>query len=305
MNADVSDQTRLTTNAGGDFLPAWSPDGQQIAFISTRDGPFGIYVMGDDGSNPTRLTPPAVNDWLPTWSPDGERIAFGSTRDGNNEIYVMNADGSGQTRITTNAASDWLPAWSPDGGQIAFISDRDGNDEIYVMNADGSGQTRLTTHAADDLDPDWGAARDTGVVRAQVTVPTSAACLELSTSGVDFGTLPLGAEDQAGAPPIVVSNCSGLSETIFARGTDAAASGAAWALTDSPATCADTLGIDAYHLDLSDGVTSVRLSTANKQLQTLASGADLTRTARIFTACPGSSGGGTTMAMQIVFVATE
>jgi hypothetical protein len=148
-------------------------------------------------------------------------------------------------------------------------------------------------------------AGDSGTVSAQVTVPTSAACLELSTAAVDFGTLPLGAEDQPGTPAVTVTNCSGLTETVLARATDATSAGATWALDDSAATCAGTLGTDKFHLDLRESATTVRLSTTNKQLETLGSGSAVDHTARISTACPGSSGAGATMTMQIVFVATE
>ena len=140
-------------------------------------------------------------------------------------------------------------------------------------------------------------------------MPTSAACLELSTTAVDFGTLPLGAVDQLGAPDVDVTNCSGVSGTILARGTDATAAGALWALTDAAATCADTLGTDAYRLALHEGVqgsTAVwQLSTSNKELLVVPAGFYAPFEAAIDTACPGSTGAGATMTMQIVFVATE
>ena len=82
MNADGSGPTRLTNNAAADVEPAWSPDGSRIAFASTRDGNFEIYVMNADGSNQTRLTNNAAADDQPAWSPDGTRIAFKSNRDG-------------------------------------------------------------------------------------------------------------------------------------------------------------------------------------------------------------------------------
>jgi Tol biopolymer transport system component len=56
MNADGSEQTRLTNNSDCDTFPAWSPDGLRIAFDSGRDGDFDIYVMNADGSGQTRLT---------------------------------------------------------------------------------------------------------------------------------------------------------------------------------------------------------------------------------------------------------
>ena len=56
MNADGSDQTRLTTSPGTDTQPTWSPDGQQIAFRTDRDGDWEIYVMNADGSGQTNVS---------------------------------------------------------------------------------------------------------------------------------------------------------------------------------------------------------------------------------------------------------
>ena len=78
MNADGSDQVRLTDNPAEDFLAAWSPDGTRIAFTSRRDENAEIYVMDADGSNLTRLTNNSDDDIRPAWSPDGELIAFTS-----------------------------------------------------------------------------------------------------------------------------------------------------------------------------------------------------------------------------------
>jgi TolB protein len=59
----------LTNNAAGDYAPAWSPDGQQIAFWSGRDANYEIYVMNADGSSPVRLTNNAALDQNPRWRP--------------------------------------------------------------------------------------------------------------------------------------------------------------------------------------------------------------------------------------------
>jgi TolB protein len=159
--------------------PAWSPDGQKIAFVRFADRNFEVYVVNADGSGLRNLTRNAAWDSWPVWSPDGRRIAFlrgGSYRQPNSEIYVMNADGSGQRRLTRNPAlpppRDWPagpepwraravwhdgdPVWSPDAKKIAFVSGRDGGiPEFYVMNADGSGQRNLTRNPAEDFAPAW------------------------------------------------------------------------------------------------------------------------------------------------------
>ena len=155
MNADGSNQTRLTNNNSDEFHPSLSPDGSTIAFVSNRDGNTEIYIMNLDDSTQTRLTNNFSEDWLPLWSPDGSKFLFCSNRDGNWEIYVMNSDGSNQTRYTNHPANDWLHSWSPDGSKIAFLSRRDGNDEIYIMNADGSEKTNITNYPAHDFQPFW------------------------------------------------------------------------------------------------------------------------------------------------------
>ena len=146
--------TRLTNHTAWDRAPTWSPDGTRIAFMSTRDGNWEIYVMDADGSDMERLTNNTASEYYPAWSP-GSRIAFTSTRDGNFDIYAMDADGSDVERLTNNPAEDWFPAWSPDSARIAFLSTRDGNWEIYAMDADGSDVERLTNNTGRDWAPAW------------------------------------------------------------------------------------------------------------------------------------------------------
>ena len=177
MDADGTNQRRLTNNPASDYSPSWSPDGKRMAFVSRRDGhvhPIDgwrtseIYVMDADGSDQQNLTNDPHHDWSPSWSPDGKRIVFGSDRDKednphNTEIYVMKADGTNQRRLTNNLTEDIYPAWSPDGGRIAFSARREGHVvhnldityEIYVMDADGGNQQRLTENRKNDMYSSW------------------------------------------------------------------------------------------------------------------------------------------------------
>lgn len=156
MNADGTNQTRLTYSAAGDLDAEFSPDGSRIVYTSNRDGNREIYVMNADGTNQTRLTINSSADDDPAWSPDGSRIAFASYRDGGvAEIYVMNADGTNQTRLTNDAALDMQPTFSPTGSEIAFQRIVNGSFDIFKMNADGSNPVNLTNTASSDAEADW------------------------------------------------------------------------------------------------------------------------------------------------------
>lgn len=157
MSADGTRQVQLTSGTAADTQPAWSPDGNRIAFARSVGGCCSdLYVMDADGTNVTRVTTGPDPDNAPTWSPDGTQLAFHSLRGGNYDVYKVNVNGTGETRLTTDAAFDWEPDWSPDGTKIAFASTRAGGaDDIYTMSTTGTGVTRLTSHPATDTSPAW------------------------------------------------------------------------------------------------------------------------------------------------------
>lgn len=160
MNADGSDQTRLTTGTFVDLSPTWSPDGRRIAFThATITGGIlasAIFVMDADGSNQTRLSSGTATDEYPSWSPDGRQLAFNSDRDGNNEIYVVNADGSGETRLTETPDHEQYPDWSPDGSKIAFSTIFSASAaDVFVMDANGSNVRNLSNDPSKNLVPGW------------------------------------------------------------------------------------------------------------------------------------------------------
>lgn len=161
------DQVRLTNDPGGDWHPAWSPDGSRIAYFR-KDG---IYLISPDGQDRSRLMPlqtlceqldcPPVGKAVNmTWSPDGDSLLFSGCLDHpDRDIYVVNVDAGTVVNLTPDSrADDFLPMWTMDGTKIVFLSADpmdpssqyscrwdlyDAYPQLKVMNADGSEEVAI------------------------------------------------------------------------------------------------------------------------------------------------------------------
>jgi Tol biopolymer transport system component len=139
MDADGSNQIRLTDHAGLDWTPSWSPDGSKIAFMSNLGGNWDIYTVNSDGTDLIQLTDDAHRDGLPSWSPDGGQIAFVSNRDRKFDVYLVSPTGSEPRRLTVDSHVDEAPMWSADGTVIRFSTAINGRRELCstVVNPAG------------------------------------------------------------------------------------------------------------------------------------------------------------------------
>jgi dipeptidyl aminopeptidase/acylaminoacyl peptidase len=132
---------RLTDSPGGDLLPAWSPDGRWIAFVSLRDGNPEIYVMAANGWGQTRLTYAPGGDWRPAWLPDSRHLVFTTDRYGSNDIVLMslpfsleNMDGEPPlVRAVATPADERDPFVNGDG-EMLFLSDANGVMQPHAVN---------------------------------------------------------------------------------------------------------------------------------------------------------------------------
>jgi Tol biopolymer transport system component len=116
--------------------PAWSPDGQRIAFVHGV-GDLSVYSVRLDGSNRQLVVENATK---PAYSPDGTKLAYAGYGAGNTGVFVANSDGSDPYRVSSRGVgfNGWGPAWSPDGKRLAFASRA--SPEVVVARADGSGE---------------------------------------------------------------------------------------------------------------------------------------------------------------------
>jgi len=142
-----------------DTQPAFSPDGDRIAFRSDRDG-GGLFVMGATGGDVRRLTD---FGWNPAWSPEGERIAFATApishtpldRPTRSELWTVSvATGEAERLFEGDAVQ---PSWSPNGRRIAFwgVSRETGDRDVWTIAAEGGPARRATDGTAVDWSPVW------------------------------------------------------------------------------------------------------------------------------------------------------
>ena len=170
---------RLGNLSGGegtsDGLPAWSPDGRQIAFVSTVldtsihiGSPYvsGIYVMDADGRNRSQVAGDGTTGV--SWSPSGDEMVFSTNQGG---IGMMDLEGKNVRYVIANESGIlgtalYRPSYSPDGTKIVFMKSIPFEDldfpgstkrywQVVVVGVDGTNVTKLSADRVDDRQPAW------------------------------------------------------------------------------------------------------------------------------------------------------
>lgn len=141
---DGANETRLLSSPEPLMSPAWSPDGNRLAYVSFENKRSQIFIQDIYTTQRTLVTDfPGING-SPVFSPDGKKLAMVLSKDGNPEIYVMDLATKQLERITRNRTIDTEPSWAPDGKTLIFSSERGGKPQIYQVNLATKRSKRLT-----------------------------------------------------------------------------------------------------------------------------------------------------------------
>ncbi|KGI77140.1 Tol-Pal system beta propeller repeat protein TolB [Oleiagrimonas soli] len=124
--------------------PTWSPDGNELAYVSFESGNSAIYIQNlSTGARRLVSARKGING-APAFSPDGTKLAVSLSYVGNPEIFVIDLASGKETRLTHNYGIDTEPVWVPNSNNIIFTSDRSGKPQLYEVSADGGTPTRVT-----------------------------------------------------------------------------------------------------------------------------------------------------------------
>ena len=127
--------TRFTFDAAQDSFPVWSPDGERLAFASSREGAMRVFWKAADGTGEAeRLTTGTTVQVPSSWSPDGEsQVLYEAHPETGGDIAVLSMDGDGTTEpLLQTEFVEFYPEVSRDGRWLAYQSNESGQDEIYV-----------------------------------------------------------------------------------------------------------------------------------------------------------------------------
>lgn len=144
----------LTANSEYSRHPAFSPDGQWIAYESVQTGFHQIMLIDAQGGTPVQATHGDYHHLSPQWSPGGATLVFASDRAGNFDVWQLDLETSNLRQLTFDRHDDRQPIWNADGTLLAFVRDRGSESSLMALRP-GEKPTLLVTENAPMYGPAW------------------------------------------------------------------------------------------------------------------------------------------------------
>lgn len=134
--------------------PAWSPNGQQLAYVSFESRKPVVYVHEVATGKRRIVADYKGSNSSPAWSPDGRNLVVTLSRDGGSQMFLMAASGGGEPRkLSSSLSIDTEAVFAPDGQNIYFVSDRGGSPQIYRMPVSGGTAQRVSFSGNYNISP--------------------------------------------------------------------------------------------------------------------------------------------------------
>ncbi|MBP6652573.1 MAG: Tol-Pal system protein TolB [Xylophilus sp.] len=133
--------------------PAWSPSGNQLAYVSFESRKPVVYVHDVSSGRRRLIANFRGSNSAPAWAPDGRTLAVTLSRDGGSQLYTIDANGGEPRRLMQGGSIDTEPAFSRDGKSIYFVSDRGGAPQIYRVGVSGGSAERVTFNGSYNISP--------------------------------------------------------------------------------------------------------------------------------------------------------
>ena len=155
LPVDGGEAKPITDEMGDAHEPAWSPDGEKLAFHSYKSGNYQIWSINKDGSDLTQLTFGKYDCREPNWSADGKSIVFSTDRNGNYDIYRVDVESKEIAQVTNSPENEYHPAYANSETFLAYVSENKEAPGIYKINDDGSANEILYASNNTLTTPSW------------------------------------------------------------------------------------------------------------------------------------------------------
>ncbi len=192
---DGYDPTQVTHSKALTLSPAWSADGEWLAYTAYTRGNPDLYIkhLKDNRGNVVSKKGTNIS---PAWLPNQFALAASMSFSGDPEIYLLTGHGKIIKKLTNSVGIDVSPSWSPDGKHMAFVSNRSGKPQIYIKTLDSGEIRRLTYEGRYNTSPSWSPKGD-----------------KIAYTALDNGTFNVRLMGVDGSGPIQLTHDSGNNES--------------------------------------------------------------------------------------------
>jgi TolB protein len=152
-DSDGENAQLATASADPIISPAWSPNGQELAYVSFEKQKATIFAQNIATGARREIANFRGSNSAPAWAPDGQSLAATLSREGGSQLFLIGRNGENPRRITSSSSIDTEPVFTPDGKSLYFVSDRSGGPQIYRIPVAGGSAERVSFTGGYNISP--------------------------------------------------------------------------------------------------------------------------------------------------------